>query len=321
MRVLVAPDSFKGTFTAAQVAGAIGAAVEAAGDQAVRCPLADGGEGTMAVLASALGGVERTATVADPLGRPVSAAFAMIDRRRIAIVETAAASGLHHVRPSPETAIAASSAGTGELLVAAARTGAGRILLGLGGSATTDGGVGAVAAVEAAGGLGGVELELLCDVLTPYEDAAVVFAPQKGADAATVAELTARLHARAATLPRDPRGVPMTGAAGGLSGALWAACGGRLVGGAARILDLLGFDRLLTTVDAVITGEGRLDAQTGHGKLVSETVRRARERGVPVHAVVGSLHPAGVDEAHFASVTVASTHDELLRAWPASPAA
>ncbi|MDX6657474.1 MAG: glycerate 2-kinase [Solirubrobacteraceae bacterium] len=317
MRVLVAPDSFKGTFSAAQVAAAIGAGIETAGDRAVQCPLADGGEGTMAVLAAARGGDERTATVADPLGRPVSAAFALIDQGQIAVVETAAASGLHHVRPSPEAALAASTAGTGELLVAAARSGARDILLGLGGSATTDGGAGAIAAIAAGGGLGDVQLELLCDVVTPYEDAAAVFAPQKGADAAAVGKLTARLHAQASILLRDPRGVPMTGAAGGLSGALWASCGGRLVGGASRILDLVGFDGLLATVDAVVTGEGRLDAQTGEGKLVGEVVRRSRERRVPVHAVVGSLDAAGVDQTSFASVTVASTRDELLRAWPA----
>ena len=153
------------------------------------------------------------------------------------------------------------------------------MLVAAGGSATTDGGAGAIDAIEAAGGLGKAKLEVLCDVSVPFERAAEVFAPQKGADPEAVARLTERLTARAGALPRDPRGKPMTGAAGGLSGGLWAAFGARLVPGAAYVLGLLGFDRRLEDADAAVTGEGRLDPQSLEGKLVGEVARRCREAG------------------------------------------
>ncbi len=147
------------------------------------------------------------------------------------MIETAAASGLGLVPESQRDAIKASSAGTGELIVAAARAGAKTIYLGVGGSASTDGGSGALAAIRRAGGLDGVKLVVLCDVRTSFEDAARVFAPQKGASREQVRKLTARLNAAARRLPRDPRGVAMTGAAGGLSGGLWAVLGAELVAG------------------------------------------------------------------------------------------
>ncbi|MGB9183977.1 MAG: glycerate kinase, partial [Solirubrobacteraceae bacterium] len=283
--VLVAPDSFKGTLTAAEVERAIGHGLEAAGRPVDLCPVADGGEGTLAALADPLGAREHRARVTDPLGRPIEASFALGGQD--AIVETAAASGLHLVNPDERAAITASSAGTGELIMAAVAAGAKTVYLGVGGSATTDGGAGAIRAIQRGGGLGSARLVVLCDVRTPFEDAARVFAPQKGADPEAVRKLTARLHALARRWARDPRGAPMTGAAGGLSGGLWAALGAELVPGAAFVLDAIGFDGRMRAARAVVTGEGKLDAQSLTGKVVSEVATRARQAGVPCHAIVG----------------------------------
>jgi glycerate kinase len=184
--------------------------------------------------------------------------------------------------------MAASTAGTGELILAAVGAGARTVYLGVGGSATTDGGAGAIRAIERAGGLGEASLVILCDVRTPFEDAARVFAPQKGADASGVRRLTARLHALARRLDRDPRGLTMTGAAGGLSGGLWSAFGAELVPGAAFILDAIGFDARMHAARAVVTGEGKLDRQSLAGKVVSEVATRARQAGVPCHAIAGT---------------------------------
>jgi glycerate 2-kinase len=284
--VLVAPDSFKGTFSAGQVADAIGRGLVAGGRSVDLCPIADGGEGTMAALVAALGGELRTASVSDPLGRPIEASFAVHGDR--AFLETAAASGLALVAEAERDAFAASTAGTGELIVAALDAGATTVCLGVGGSATTDGGAGAIAAVERGGGLRGAKLTVLCDVRTPFQDAARVFGPQKGADETDVRRLTSRLHALARRLPGDPRGLPMTGAAGGLSGGLWARFGAELVPGAAFVLDAVGFDTRMRESRAVVTGEGKLDNQSLVGKAVSEIATRARQGGVPCHAVVGS---------------------------------
>src|SRR4051812_36143612 len=235
--VLVAPDSFKGTFSAAKVAGAIGRGLERAGLMPPDlCPVADGGEGTLDALLTQLGGELVAAEVSDPLGRPVRAGFALLEDGGTALVEMAAASGLGLVAEDERDAWAASTRGTGELIAAAVEAGAQVILVAVGGSATTDGGAGALEAIEDAGGLRGARLVVLCDVRTPFEDAARVFGPQKGADPAMVGRLTGRLEALARRLPRDPRGVPMTGCAGGLSGGLWAAHGAVLEPGARWVL-------------------------------------------------------------------------------------
>jgi glycerate kinase len=283
--ILIAPDSFKGTFMAPAVAEAIGRGVRAAGREVELCPVADGGEGTLAVLREPLGAELVRAVVSDPLERPIEAEFGLADG--VAIVETAAASGLHLVSERDRDPFAASTRGTGELIIAAVQAGARVIYLGVGGSATTDGGAGAIKAIRAAGGLDGARLVVLCDVRTGFEDAARVFGPQKGASPDDVRRLTARLGALARRLERDPRGVPMTGAAGGLSGGLWAAFGAELVAGAPFILDAIEFDRRMRAARAVITGEGKLDQQSLAGKVVSEVSTRARQHGVPCHAVVG----------------------------------
>jgi glycerate kinase len=297
--VLVAPDSFKGTLRADEVADAIARGLEAAGWEADRCPIADGGEGTLEVLLGALGGEVVEADPHDPLGRPLRARFALLRDGAVALVEAAAASGLGLVAEEERDAEAASTAGTGELIAAAIEAGAREVLVAVGGSATTDGGRGAIDVLrtarlggEAAGrrradGGGRARLTVLCDVRTPFERAAEVFAPQKGADPAAVRRLARRLDAFARELPRDPRGMAMGGAAGGLSGGLWAAFGARLVPGAAYVLDALGFDARMRASRAVVTGEGRLDPQTLAGKAVGEVAVRCRQNGVPCHAIVG----------------------------------
>jgi glycerate 2-kinase len=287
--VLVAPDSFKGTFRATEVAAAIGRGLERAGLMPPDlCPVADGGEGTTDALLPALGGETTAAPAHDPLGRPMQAGFVLLEDGGTALVEAASASGLGLVAEEERDAEAASTYGTGELICAAADAGAAVILVAVGGSATTDGGAGALEAIEAHGGLGPARLVVLCDVTVPWERAPAVFAPQKGADPGAVERLTARLDALAERLPRDPRGVPMTGAAGGLSGGLWAAHGAALEPGATWVLDALGFDERMDAARAVVTGEGKLDTQTLEGKIVGEIGRRTRQAGVPLHAIVGT---------------------------------
>ena len=312
--VLVAPDSFKGTFSAADVAAALAAGVRGERREAVELPLADGGEGTMEVLAAALGAEIRTERVHDPLGRPITASFALLESGGTAIVEMAQASGLARVAPNERDAWAASTYGTGELVAAAARAGARKVIVTVGGSATTDGGAGALAALDAAGIEVGIEV--LCDVRTPWELAPSTYGPQKGADPETVRRLERRLDELAARAPRDPRGVPLTGAAGGLSGGLWAFRGAKLVAGAAAVLDLLGFDERASGAALVVTGEGRLDEQTLEGKVVAEVAARCRSLGVPCYAVVGesALGRAGLDRLGLSGVREATTLTELREA-------
>jgi glycerate kinase len=242
----------------------------------------------MEVLLTALGGETAAARVHDPLGREVDAGYALLEDGGTAVVEMARASGLALVAPEERDAVAASTRGTGELIAAAVAEGAQVVLVACGGSATTDGAAGAIEAVEDAGGLGGAKIVCLCDVRTPFERAAEVFGPQKGADPATVKRLTKRLNELARTLPRDPRGVPMTGCAGGLSGGLWAQYDAALEPGAGFVLGALDFDARMRAARAVIVGEGRIDEQTMQGKIAGEIATRARQAGVPCFAIVGT---------------------------------
>jgi glycerate kinase len=308
--ILIAPDSFKGTFSAQAVAAAVAAGVREAGGTAVELPIADGGEGTLDALVAARRGTVVRRTASGPLGDPVDACFAWIDPRT-AIVETASASGLTLV-PEPERdAWAASTRGTGELIAAAAEAGAEHVIVGVGGSATSDGGLGALEELDRRNV--DVRLTVVCDVDTPWERAPSVFAPQKGADPHTVRRLEQRLDALAERAPRDPRGVPRTGAAGGLSGGLWAFRDAELVPGAAYVLDAVDFDRLLAGATVVVTGEGSLDEQTFAGKAVGEVAHRAGAAGVPCVAVVGrsQLSPERARRLGVAEVLTTPTLNAL----------
>ena len=312
-RALVAPDSFKGTFSALEVAEAVARGLERGGVSADRCPVADGGEGTMDVMLAACRG--RTVTVAsrDPLGRPTDAAFALLDDGASALVETAAASGLGLLAEAERDPWSASTWGTGRLIRAAVEAGAREILVAVGGSATVDGGRGALDAIAEGGGPGGARITVLCDVETPWERCAEIYGPQKGAGAALVARLADRLDALASELARDPRGVAMTGAAGGLAGGLWAALDARLVGGAEHVLDAIGFDERLRGADAAVVGEGRIDEQSVMGKIVGAIARRAGAAGVPVYAIVGrnALDPAAAAAIGVRQIVEATTLAEL----------
>jgi glycerate 2-kinase len=314
-RIVVAPDSFKGTIGAPEVAGALAAPLRESGYEVEALPMADGGEGTAAALLAAAGGRYVEAEAHDPLGRPISSWYALLADGAGAVVETAAASGLTLVPQGDRDPERASTRGTGELIALAAGR-AGLVLVAVGGSATTDGGRGAIEAVAAAGGLGEARVVCLCDVRIPWERAAAEFAPQKGADPAAVASLAARLERYASELPRDPTGVAMTGAAGGLAGGLWAACGAELVDGARFVAERAGLDDRLRGALAVVTGEGRLDATTLAGKAVSEVARRAMHAGVPVHAVVGEDSSTAAERRALGLATVreASTLAELAAA-------
>jgi glycerate kinase len=310
---LVAPDSFKGTLGAHEVAEAIAAGVEEAGATADRCPAADGGEGTMEVLMDALGGERREAEVNDPLRRPIVAEFALLGDGETAVVETARACGLTLVSPQERDPERADTFGAGELIAAAAGTGARTVLVAVGGSATTDGGRGAIEALRERGVLGAAErFEVLCDVEIPFEDAGRLFAPQKGADAAAVERLSGRLEALATELPRDPRGIPMSGCAGGLSGGLWAH-GAQLRSGASFVLDVVGFDERLAAADAVISGEGRLDPQSLGGKIVGEIANRCTRTGKPLHLIVGHDSLGSQRPAAISTVAEAETLEEMGR--------
>jgi glycerate 2-kinase len=304
--VLVAPDSFKGTLAAAKVARAIADGIRRGGGQAEELPIGDGGEGTMDALVATVGGELRRATVSDPLGRPVKARWALLPDGR-AIVETAEASGLALLTEDERDPWAASTRGTGELIVAAVEAGADEVLVTVGGSATMDGGAGAVEVVREAG----IEpkLEVLSDVRLPFEQAPRVFGPQKGADPRMIKRLERRLDRFAEAAPRDPRGVPMTAAAGSLSGGLYAYLGAKLLPGAAYVLDTVGFDARMRAARAVVTGEGQLDQQTLAGKAVGEVATRCRQAGVWCHAVVGrnALDDFTIRLLDFASVHEAGT--------------
>ena len=293
--VLAAPDKFRGTASATEVADAIASAVAEFGLRCIRLPLADGGEG----LLDAFGGPNRSTEVTGPLGSPVVAGWRLNDDRT-AVIESALASGLILAGgPSGNDAVTATSRGTGQLIVAAVAAGARRIIVGLGGSATTDGGRGAVDVLAShapvAGPGTGRELIVCCDVTTAYVDAARVFAPQKGASPDDVALLTRRLEDEAESLRnrfgKDVRDLPGSGAAGGLAGAL-AALGATLVSGFTLVAHELGLEAAIEKADLIVTGEGMLDAQSFNGKVVGGVVEMGEAAGVPVLVIAGAVAQA-----------------------------
>ncbi|TNC31255.1 glycerate kinase [Mumia zhuanghuii] len=351
-RVLVAPDKFKGSLDAAGVASALGRGLRDSGADVVELPVADGGDGTVAA-ALAAGWEPVAVTVTGPTGEPVDTVYARCGSE--AVVEMADACGMQRLtgRLAPMTA---TSRGLGEVIAAAVEGGAARIVVGIGGSASTDGGAGMLSvlgarALDASGapvpdggrglaqvaslelgelGLDGTVLEVACDVdnpLTGPEGAAAVYAPQKGADPGQVRTLDAALvrwaDVVAEATGRDLRDSPGAGAAGGVGFAAVALLGAVLRSGADLVLDLVGIDEMLETVDLVVTGEGSFDEQTLRGKAPAVIARRARERGLPVVVVCGrtTLTPARARAAGFADVLALSdVESDLDRCMADAPA-
>lgn len=286
---MAAPDKFKGTADAREIAEAISVAVTAVGGTCDQVPVSDGGEGFL----DALGGANRTSTVTGPLGDPVDAGWRLA--RSVAVIEMAAASGLSLVGGAENNdPVAASTYGTGELISAAVDAGARRIVVGAGGSATTDGGLGALRALYPLQRLRGIEIVVGCDVRTRFVDAAEVFASQKGASHTQVEFLRRRLE-RLAQMYFDEYGIDVgslegSGAAGGLAGGL-CAIGAELVAGFDIVVDEIALDERISGADLVITGEGFLDAESFDGKVVGGVVALATEVGVPVLVVAGETVP------------------------------
>jgi glycerate kinase len=303
--VVAAPDKFRGTASAADIAAAVRRVVEDAGAMCDVAPVADGGEGTL----EALGGAVRTTLARGPLGDPVPAEWRM-QADGTAVVEMARASGLTLVGgPEGNDPLRASTAGTGDLIAAALDAGATRVLVGAGGSASTDGGLAALTALNPRRRLhAGIELVVACDVDTLFVDAAEVFAPQKGATPAQVALLRRRLQRLAQIYLRDygvdVTQVPGSGAAGGLAGGL-AAAGALLVGGFDVVAEALSLAERIAAADLVVTGEGTLDAESFEGKAVGGVVDLAVAAGVPVLVVAGDVATDELPELP-ASVTVVS---------------
>lgn len=282
--VVCCPDKFRGSLTAAEAADAFATGVERTGRAAVRLPLADGGEGTLDVLCPSPDD-RRTVRVTGPLGASVDAEWGL--RGDTAVIEMARASGLALVAGGNDP-LRATTVGTGELLRAALDAGLRRAIVAVGGSATVDGGLGALEALHF--DLRGADVVVACDVTTTFVEAARLFGPQKGAGPAAVAELETRLQQLAERYRTesglDVRDLPGAGAAGGLAGGL-AAYGARLVPGAALVADVVGLRDALQDASLVLTGEGRLDATSLAGKVVGHVLGEARSLGVPVGIVAG----------------------------------
>jgi len=329
MKILLAPDSFKGSLSAAQAAEAMAVGVRRARPDAeiVLLPLADGGEGTVEALVLATGGRRKTLRVRGPLGEPVEAMYGLLGPDgKTAVIEMAAAAGLPLVPPDRRDPRRTTTWGVGELLRRVAEAGVKRIIVGLGGSATNDGGAGALQALGVrfldAGGqslpaplagadlarlarieaadlpalFAGVEIVIASDVtnllLGPI-GASAVYGPQKGADAAMVVELDAALTNYAAVLRRDlgkdVSGLPGAGAAGGMGAGLMALLDARMQSGIDLVLDAARFEAQAAGADWLLTGEGRIDAQTLHGKTIMGILGRCRPLGIPVVAFGGAV--------------------------------
>jgi glycerate kinase len=310
MRVVAAMDKFRGTATAAEAAASVGHAGWELGDDVDEVPMSDGGEGLLDVL----GGPNRTSVVTGPLGAPVTAAWRIA--QRTAVIEMARASGLVLAGGAGgNDPLGASTIGTGQLIERALAEGARRVIVGLGGSATTDGGLGAVEALRGSPArFRSVELEIACDVRTRFVDAAAVFAPQKGASPAQVGLLTARLSQLAqryrAELGVDVTDLVGSGAAGGLAGGL-AALGGRIVPGFELVAEHVELADRVAGADVVVTGEGHLDAQSLEGKVVGGVCELAAATGTPVVVIVGDVDADVVADVERPGVSVVSLVDRF----------
>ena len=326
MKIVIAPDSFKESLSAQGVAAAIQAGMQGVLKDAefILLPVADGGEGTTDALVAATNGSFQQLLATGPLSNKLMATWGLLGNSNSAVIETAAASGLDLVAPEQRNPLVATSYGTGELIMAALEHGVEHIILGLGGSATNDGGVGLLQALGAkfldasgnnisVGGAGLAELasidlgaldprlaqvrfEVACDVdnpLTGERGASAIFGPQKGADAQMVVQLDQNLAHFAAVLLRDTgidiSTAPGSGAAGGIGAAMLLMAQVELKSGVDIVLDAVQFESHLRGADLVITGEGQIDGQTASGKTPVGVARRAKQKGVPVIAVAGSL--------------------------------
>lgn len=352
MKIVIASDSFKGSLTSADVADAAERGIRAALDNTpldiIKLSVADGGEGTAAAVATATGGRMVTATATDPLGRPIEASYALIPGEggnSIAVIDVAAASGLPLLAKEERDPLKTSSFGTGELILDALDSGCREFIIGLGGSATNDGGMGMLTALgvrfsDASGrelSGRGCDLEAVrnidlsgmvpalkearftvaCDVDTPFcgpQGAAAVFAPQKGATARDVERLEQGMKNFAGVirerLSTDIGDMPGAGAAGGLGGAFKAFLGANLRKGTDIVLDIIGFDKLLEGADLVITGEGRADFQTPKGKTAAGVLARAKAAGVPVILIAGKIeHCPELDAMGFKALLRTAPED------------
>jgi len=340
MRIVIAPDSFKECLAAEQVASAIarGWRRAAPADQITEVPLADGGEGTTVALTEARKGELHEVTVTGPLGQPVTARYGLVNDGETAIVEVAEGSGLHCVPANERDALAASSRGTGELLLAALAHRPKTLIMGLGGSATTDGGAGILQALGArlldaqgqdipAGGTGleqlasvdlkpaidrlsGVRLVVACDVNNPLlgpNGAAAVFGPQKGANAQRVVQLDSNLGHFAGLVQQqgfDIASFPGSGAAGGIGGMVAGILGAQLRPGIELVMETVELESHVKGADLVITAEGAIDAQSAYGKTPAGVAGLASKHGIPVIGLAGKLG-SELGELHQLGLTAA----------------
>jgi glycerate kinase len=346
VKVVVAPNSFKGSLSASEAASAIARGVRQAfpGAEVVEVPVADGGEGTVEALVSAHHGAYRTAEVEGPLGDPVAAPYGLIDDGRTGVLELASASGLTLIATERRNPRKTSTYGFGQLLEEVRSAGVLEIIAGIGGSATNDGGAGMARALgyrllDAAGHdlpRGGaalarleridpagfdprwraVRVKVACDVTNPLtgpQGASAVYGPQKGADAETVRELDAALARLASVIEKDlgkrVADVPGAGAAGGAGAGLLAFLDASLVPGAPLVVEASGFAARLGGADLVITGEGRADEQTAYGKAPGEVAKRAKAARIPVLLIAGARGP-GWEALSDLGVTAIVTLDE-----------
>ena len=317
MKTLLALDSFKGCLTAPE---AVDAAASALAERDVcRLPLSDGGEGFAECLAGCLGGIFRTTPAHDPLGRPILARYALVERGRIAVIETAAASGLTLLKPEELDPLAASSIGTGELMQDAVEQGVEEIWIGLGGTAVMDCGAGLLQALAPLPA--GIRIKAFYDVdvpLTGPAGAPAVFGPQKGADARAVAELERRFRRQAAAWKAaygiDPDQVPGAGAAGGIGAALAICLQAEMNAGIAAVLDAVRYPERLADCGLVITGEGKADRQTLTGKVPYGVLQATRRYtpGIPVVLLAGKVEDReALLAAGFDAVIQVTTEESL----------
>ena len=327
MKLVLAPDSFKGSLSSNGVASAMEKGVKQVMPEAqtVKIPMADGGEGTVDALVHATRGSFRTTTVMGPLGEPVEAGWGVLGDGETAVIEMAAASGLPLVPVEKRNPLETTTYGTGQLIAEAVKQGCRKIIVGIGGSATTDFGtgmaqalgirflradgseitepmngrlMGEVAEIDASGlppELAQTQIYVACDVDNPLlgpRGAVYVYSPQKGADARMCEILEANMAHIADVVARDfvdVRNLSGAGAAGGLGGGLVAFLNARLKPGITLVMDACRFRERIRGADLVLTGEGRIDDQTAHGKTIAGVAGAAREQGIPVIALAGSM--------------------------------